>query len=118
MKEIPYKIWKIGDHYIDCGYIPRVVISIDYEAMLPKNATPENYHRCSRKLKQSGLEGRSLIDSSIGSCRIRHCDPQWMDKVMAERWAKFGPPCKEMKEYLKQFYSSEWGNGRKIWWRE
>ena len=118
MKEIPHKIWKIGDYYIDCGYIPRVVISIDYEAMLPKNATPENYQRCFRKLKQSGLEGRSLIDGSIGSCSIRYCAPEYISKQTAKNWAKFGPPSKALKEYLKQFYSSEWGNGRKIWWQE
>jgi hypothetical protein len=118
VKEIPHKIWKIGDHYIDCGYIPRVVTSIDYEAVLPKNAPPENYHLYCRRLKQSGLTGRSLIDSSIGSCSIRHCGVEWVDKTIAKRWADTGPISKFLKEHIKQFYKGEWGNGREIWWKE
>lgn len=123
MKNIPHKIWKIGDHYLDCGYIPRVVVDISYEAQFlegvsNRKVTPDNYHLCSRRLKQEGLTGRSLIDGSIGNCSIRYCFPEWMNKIMAERWAKSGPWAKNMKNYIKCFYNSQWGGGRKIWWKE
>lgn len=104
MKNIK-KQFKIGDHYIDCGYIPRVVISIDYEQR-QKRLFPES------------LTGRSLIDGSISNCSIRYCAPEWVHKVIAQRWAKTGPLSESLKNHLKAFYAGEWGNGRKIWWTE
>ena len=110
--------WKIGDHYIDCGYIPRVVVEIDYEMRYIGKVTPENYEKCQRRLFQEGLVGRSLIDGRIGSCSINHCAPEWVHKTIAKRWSKTGPLSKELKNYLKLFYSGEWGCDRKIWWNE
>lgn len=123
MKEIPHKIWKVGDHYIDCGYIPRVVVDISYElkylsGVSNKKVTPDNYRSCPRRFQQESLTGRSLIDGSIGSCSIYYCAPDYISKVMAERWAKFGPHSKALKGYLKEWYLSDWGNGRGIWWQE
>lgn len=109
--------WKIGDHYIDCGYIPRVVVEIEHEMRYIGKVTPENYEKCQKRLFQEGLVGRSLIDDSIGSCSIRYCAPQWISKGIAKRWAKTGPLSKILKEQLKAFYAGEWGNGRKIWWK-
>lgn len=110
--------FKIGDYYIDCGYIPRVVVAVDYEIKRVGKVTPENYAQCRKHLFPEGLTGRSLIDGSIGSCSINHCAPEWVHKGVAERWAKYGPLAKELKDHLKSFYSAEWGNGRKIWWKE
>ena len=95
MKRIQKTI-KVGSHYIDCGYIPRICLENDGES----------------------LKGKSLIDGSIGFCSIRYCAPWWVHKGFAQRWAKFGPPSKILKEHLKAFYAGEWGNGRKIWWKE
>lgn len=58
-----------------------------------------------------------MIDNSIGWCSIRHCKPTWIHRIVAKRWAKTGPINKQLKEYLKDFYNSEWGCGRKIWWK-
>jgi len=107
MKSIPHKIWKIGDHYIDCGHVPRVVVDISYESKFLrgvsyKKVTPDNYHLCPRKLVQSGLTGRSLVDGSIGDCSIHYCAPEYIHKSVAGRWAKNGPLSKDLKEYLKQ----------------
>ena len=123
MKEIPHKIWKIGDHYIDCGYTPRVVVDISYETKYQqgvsyKKVTPDNYRLCPRRLEQSGLTGRSLVDGSLGDCSIYYCAPEYIHKSVAERWAKNGPLSCALKEYLKQWYLREWGNGRGIWWNE
>lgn len=117
MKHIK-KDFKVGDYYIDCGYIPRVVVKIDYEIRYIGKVTPENYEKCQKRLFKEGLVGRSLIDGSIGSCSIRHCAPEWVHKGVAERWAKYGPISQSLKEYLKAFYAGEWGAGRKIWWKE
>jgi hypothetical protein len=120
MKDLKTKSWKIGDHYIDCGYIPRVVTGISHALcfVTPKKATPDNYRYQPRRLQQEGLTGRSLLNGSLGDCSIRYCAPQRVHKGVAERWAKFGPPSQSLKEHLKQFYAGEWGNGRKIWWNE
>lgn len=117
MKHIK-KQFKIGDHYIDCGYIPRVVIRIDYELRYIGKVTPENYEQCQKRLFPESLTGRSLIDGSIGSCSIGYCAPEWVHKVIAQRWAKTGPLSESLKNHLKAFYAGEWGNGRKIWWTE
>lgn len=91
------RIFRVGSRYIDCGYIPRIVVETDGEQLL----------------------GRSLIDGTIGSCSIRYCAPQWIHKIIADRWVKTGPLNKQLKQYLKDFYNHpEWGNGRKIWWKE
>lgn len=90
------KDFKIGSHYIDCGYIPRCCIGIDGDS----------------------LKGKSLIDNSIGFCSIRYCAPYWVSKGIAKRWAKTGPLSKDLKAHLQEFYAGEWGNGRKIWWKE
>lgn len=95
MKEISKDI-KIGSHYLDCGYIPRCCIENDGDS----------------------LTGRSLIDGTIGCCSIRYCAPQWISKGIAKRWAKTGPLSKDLKQHLKAFYAGEWGNGRKIWWKD
>jgi len=95
MKPINKQI-KIGDHYIDCGYIPRICLEID----------------------GGSIKGKSLIDNSIGFCSIRYCAPEWVHEGVAQRWAKTGPLSKNLKEHLKSFYNGEWGNGRKIWWKE
>jgi hypothetical protein len=116
MKSLPCKQWKIGDHYIDCGYIPRVVIDIDYERLYPAATTVHNLKYRYRKLKQSGLTGRSLIDCTIGSCSIRYCKPEKVHSGIAKRWAKTGPLCDKLKDSLEKFYASDWGAGRKIWW--
>lgn len=123
MKSIPHKIWKIGDHYIDCGYTPRVVVEVSYEmnylqGVSHRKVTPDNYRSCPRKLGQESLKGRSLIDGSIGYCSIRYCAPEYLSKEMAERWAKFGPHSKALKGYLKEWYLSDWGNNKGIWWKE
>jgi hypothetical protein len=120
MKDLKTKLWKIGDHYIDCGHIPRVVTGISYELsfVTEKKVTPDNYRQKRRSLKQEALTGRSLIDGSLGDCSIRYCAPQRIHKGVAERWAKLGPLSKSLKEHLKQFYAGDWGNSRKIWWKE
>jgi hypothetical protein len=117
------KKWKIGDHYLDCGRIPRVVIGISYERIFPQGVRCRTYDACAdreylRRLAQEGLQGRSLIDGSIGHCSIRHCSPDKVHRKIAERWAKTGPLTSTEKLYLKSFYASEWGAGRTIWWKE
>lgn len=117
------KKWKIGDHYIDCGLIPRVVTGISYERQYPAGVKCRNADTClarpyMRQLIQEGLQGRSLVDGSIGNCSIRHCSPEKVHRKVAERWAKTGPLNPTKKLYLKSFYASEWGVGRKIWWNE
>ncbi len=87
---------RVGDYYTDCGYIPRIAIKADpYE-----------------------LTGRSLVDDSIGHCDVHHCGPDKVTKEEAEAIAKTGPLDPEHKQRLKEFYASEWGNGRTIWWKE
>lgn len=108
MKHIK-KQFKIGDHYIDCGYIPRIVISIDYEI--------RKIGKLFRFFPES-LTGRSLIDGNISSCSIKYCAPEWVHKGIAQRWAKTGPLSESLKNHIKAFYAGEWGNGRKIWWTE
>lgn len=109
MKEIIRKKFKIGDCYIDCGSIPRVVVRINHEIRRIGNVA---------RLFQESLEGRSLIDGSIGSCSIRYCAPFYVHKGIAQRWAKTGPLTQQEKDSLKEFYAGEWGAGRKIWWSE
>ena len=82
MKRI-HKIIKVGDHYIDCGCIPRVCM--------------EN--------SGGSIKGRSLIDGGIGLCSSRYCDPWWVHKGIAERWAKTGPLSDILKKHLKEFIS-------------
>lgn len=110
--------WKIGDHYIDCGYIPRVVVEVHYEMRYVGNPTPDNYEKCQRRLFQEGLAGRSLIDGTIGNCSIHYCGVEWMHKTIAERWAKVGPLNAEMRKRLEDFYDGEWGDCRNIWWKK
>lgn len=118
MKDCKHKnyTWKIGDHYIDCGYIPRVVVEVHYEMRYVGKPTPDNYEKCQRRLVQEGLAGRSLIDGTVGNCSIRYCGVQWMHPTIAKRWAKFGPFNDGMRKYLAAFYAGKWGNGRNIWW--
>ena len=87
---------KRKDYYEDCGYIPRLCIDNNGES----------------------VAGISLIDGSIGSCSIRYCNPRKLTSDAAIRIAMYGPYSKRKKQYLKEFYKSEWGNGRKIWWEE
>lgn len=101
---------KVGSYYIDCGLIPRVCIEVS-------NGIRRNQHN-ELSLYASDVAGRSLIDGTIGHCSLRYCDPQKVDKVIAERWAKTGPLNRAIKEDLKKFYAGQWGNGRKIWWNE
>lgn len=103
---------KVGSYYIDCGYIPRVCIGIHNKSKIKVS----QYKRLS--LNEANIEGRSLIDGSIGFCSLYHCGLEKVDKVIAERWAKTGPLSKDLKEHIKQFYAGQWGNGRKIWWSE
>lgn len=122
MKSLPTKKWKIGDCYIDCGYIPRVVVQVEYGTKYAKKAfpkiSPNNHHLFPRVLEQSGIVGKSLIDGTVGSCSIRYCCPKRVSRGIAKRWAKSGPLNDDLKKHLKEFYSGEWGNGRKIWWKE
>lgn len=92
-KRLIHRPIKVGDYYSDCGYIPRICVG-----------SGEN------------VTGRSLIDGSIGHCSERHCGPTWMHKQIAKRWAKTGPISKALKEHLIDFYESDWGCGRKVWW--
>lgn len=109
MKSLPGP-FKVGDYYVDCGYIPRICTKIGYEIIINRKG-----HRV---LKQTELVGRSLIDGSTGFCSIRYCAPEKIDRVIARRWAKTGPLSIDIKTYLKVFYTGEWGAGRKIWWKE
>lgn len=89
----------VGSYYTDCGWIPRVCL----------RTAPDQ------------LEGRSLIDGSVGNCSPTHCAPDWMSRRMALRWAKTGPWAKGIKQSLKEFYEKyDKGskNPRKIWWKE
>lgn len=70
------------------------------------------------KFKNATIAGISLVDGSHGICSLRYCSPIKVDKVIAQRWAKTGPLSIAGREALKNFYASEWGNGRAIWWKE
>jgi hypothetical protein len=64
------------------------------------------------------IEGISLLDGGIGVCSARYCAPRKITKNTAILSREFGPRSKTVRENLKSFYASEWGNGRKIWWKE
>jgi hypothetical protein len=87
---------KAGDFYVDCGYIPRFCVNSSLD----------------------DLEGISLLDRTRGFCSHKHCTPTWISRITANQWMKTGPISKEIKQRLKDFYASEWGNGRQIWWNE
>ena len=86
----------VGDYYTDCGYIPRVATQ----------ASPYE------------ITGVSLIDGTEGTCSVQHCGPNKITKEDAERTVQEGPLDSAIKQYLKDFYASEWGAGRTIWWKE
>lgn len=86
----------VGDYYTDCGHIPRKAIKAD----------------------PFDLIGISLIDGTEGSCSVHYCVPEKITKEQAEEIAINGPLDPKIKKYLKDFYASEWGNGRTIWWKE
>ncbi len=87
---------KPGDFYLDCGWIPRFCTSVGVD----------------------DVEGISLLDRTRGHCSQKYCVPLWISRITANRWTKTGPISKVIKQSLKDFYASEWGNGRKIWWNE
>lgn len=93
MKHIKKHI-SVGDHYIDCGYIPRVCV----------------------RAWGDDVEGRSLVDGSIGGCSRRNCGPSWVHPVIAKRWAKTGPLSKNLKESLIRFYNNWEEDDRVAWW--
>lgn len=86
---------KRGDYYEDCGFIPRLCLLNNGE----------------------NLCGISLIDGGIGNCSLYACTPHKITQEAAMRIAIYGPYGKK-KERLKEFYKSQWGAGRKIWWEE
>lgn len=61
--------------------------------------------------------GRSLVDKNIGYCSINHCNPVFVNKIIANRWSKTGPLSRREKQQLENFYEGEFGNGRKAWWK-
>lgn len=103
------KTFKIGDHYIDCGMIPRVCVGITHTHFKDKKGF--------LRLRQDSVTGRSLIDGVIGDCSILHCAPEKVHRTIAVRWAKTGPLNPKDKVDLEDFYAGEWGEGRQIWWK-
>lgn len=88
---------RVGSCYIDCGYIPRVCIARHTDV----------------------IQGRSLIDGSIGGCSVRYCSPKWVHPIIAKRWATTGPLNKKLKQFIKNFYnSSVWQDKRDVWWKD
>lgn len=86
----------VGDYYTDCGYIPRIAVEATvYE-----------------------VTGKSLIDGSLGNCNVHYCAPVKVTKEQAEEIVRTGPLDPKTKQWLKEFYASEWGTGRTIWWKE
>ena len=59
---------KQGDHYEDCGFIIRRCVSSD--------------------TSNDELIGVSLFDGTEGRCSIRHCGPEMVSRVTAEKAAE------------------------------
>jgi hypothetical protein len=78
---------QIGDYYEDCGYHPRQLVEINGD----------------------DLEGRSLVDDTIGQCSEKHCGVVKLTKGQAENVVFYGP-----NQNAKDWYRKN--APHRIWW--
>lgn len=89
--------WRIspGDYFINCGWNPCLCISRDAGG--------------------DEISGKSLVTGQVTYCSLRYCGPTKISKRLAERYARKGLP-QPFRNKLEEFYRSQWGAGRKVWW--